>query len=254
MSDFEAMADPQPVTLTERAREASRRLGDMEDQQKTANETGAITLATKRAEELAVRLRSSATIASDLEALSVKTNPPVFGPSVAKAIRHLRTTATVADDPGQSLTERLRGSAVQDALKAAENAAKSIEQALINAADTERLSLKPSDLDSPVAALPGSESIQPKILRLRTIFSDRFKRDPFASLPETVKRWHTAAAEWKTLREGLEMSVAQLHPEIKAFVEAAASENGAQWSLLTPQVREWLDTDDNGEGYKVCKW
>jgi hypothetical protein len=48
--------------------------------------------------------------------------------------------------------------------------------------------------------------------------------------------------------------MASLPPEIKTFVEAAATTSGAPWSLVTAAVRDWLDTDGHGEGYEVRKW
>jgi hypothetical protein len=37
-------------------------------------------------------------------------------------------------------------------------------------------------------------------------------------------------------------------------VKKAASEHGAAWSLMTADVRTWLDSDGNGDGYVMRKW
>lgn len=246
-------ADAGPGSLAERANQALLVLADLADQKKSETELSAIATACTRAEELTSRLEATARVAAEFEALGVPHNRPQIPPSAAKAISNLRAAATRAGDPGQDLTERLRGGAVQEALKVAATTAKVLEQALTNAADVERLRVTPSDLNSPVATMPGSESLHARIRRIQSSLAQPYG-GLLGDLPAAIGRWRQSAMDWAKVREELTRAVAGLPPEIKAFVEAAATNTGAPWSLVTAAVREWLDTDGHGEGYEVRKW
>jgi hypothetical protein len=228
-------------------------LADRADQKRSEAELGAIAAACTRAETLALRLETCWHVTAEFEALSVSHNRPPVPSSVARAIRNLRAAATRAADPGHDLTDRLRGVAVQDGLKAAETTAKLFEKTLVDAADTERLHVAPPDLDSPIVTMPGKESLQARVRKIQSSLSQRFS-GPISELPIVIARWRRSAAEWDEVREELKRAVAELPPEIKAFVEAAATNTGASWSRVTTAVREWLDTDGHGEGYEVRKW
>ena len=248
-----AADDPAPASLADRANQALLALADRADRKKAEAELTAITMACNRAETLTTRLVTCAGIGTELSAHGVKHVWPNTPPQAVKAIPNLRRTATQAADPDQDLADRLRGGAVQDALKAAETTVKLVEQALIRSADSERSRLAPEDLDRPVAAMPGSESLQARIRKIRTSLSQ-----PFAGsvddIPAAVVRWRQYATEWTGVRDEVSRRLADLPAEIKAFVQAAADDRGAPWSMITPAVRDWLDTDGHGDGYEVRKW
>jgi len=248
-----AAVDPKQGSLAERANQALLVLANRADQKKSESELSAIATACARAEALTSRLKVAVHITAELDTLGVlHAWPPVPAPA-AKAIPNLRAAATRAADPSQDLTDRLRSGAVQDALKAAETTAKLLEQALINTADTERLRVTPSDLDSPIVTMPGNESLQVRIRAIQSSLSQGTSRQ-IGDLPSAIVRWRRSAAEWEKVRDEVKRTMAGLPSEIKAFVEAAASTSGAPWSIVTAAVREWLDTDDHGEGYEVRKW
>ncbi len=248
-----AATDPGRGLLAERANQALLALADRADRKKTEAELSAITAACTRAETLTACLVSCTLIGTKLASHGVgHVRPPVPSPAV-KAIPNLRRTATQAADASQDLTERLRGGSVQDALKAAETTAKLLEQALIRTAETERVRLMPDDLDRPIATMPGKESLQARIRKIHTSLSRSFT-GPVEEIPAVVDRWRQYAAEWEGVRDEVGRLLAKLPPEIKAFVEAAASEGGAPWSMVTAAVREWLDGDGHGDGYEVRKW
>jgi len=253
MDRLEVATDPGQGSLAERANQALLVLADRADQKKSETELSAIATACTRAEALTSRLEVSSRVAAEFQALGVPYTRPPIPPSAAKAIPNLRATATRAGDPGQDLTERLRSGAVQDGLKAAETTAKLLEGALTDAADAERVRLTPSDLESPIATLPGSESLHARIRKIQSSLSQRFNGQP-SDLPAAIDRWRQSAADWDGVRKDLTRAIAGLPPEIKAFVEAAATSTGAPWSLVTAAVRDWLDTDGHGEGYEVRKW
>ncbi|MFF4625418.1 hypothetical protein [Nonomuraea jabiensis] len=213
----------------------------------------AITAACTRAESLTSDLASCIQIGVELAALDVEYTPPQVPPPAIKAIPQLRRTATQTADPSQDLTDRLRSGAIQDALKAAEITAKLFQKALVRAAEAERILLRPADLDRPIASMPGHESLQARISKIQTSLSRPFT-GPAADAPAAVERWRQHVAEWEEACDEITQRLAELPAEIKAFVEAATSERGAPWSMLTATVREWLDTDDHGDGYEVHKW
>jgi hypothetical protein len=248
-----AGAAPGQGSLAERANQALLVLADRADQKKSETELNAIATACARAEALTSRLQAASHVAVQFNALRVSHVRRPIPSSAAKAIPNLRAAATRAADPGQDLTERLRSGAVQDGLKAAETTAKLLEQGLVDAADAERLRLTPSDLNSPTATMPGSESLQAQIRKIQSSFSQRFS-GPVSDLPATIGRWRQSAAEWEEVREELKRAMAELPPEIKEFVEAAGTSDGAPWSIVTAAVRDWLDLDGHGEGYEVRKW
>ncbi|GAA0426074.1 hypothetical protein Acor_54700 [Acrocarpospora corrugata] len=246
-------ADPEQGSLAERANHALLALADRADRKKTEAELSAITAACTRAEALTARLASCMRIGVELASLGLGYVRPSVPSQASKAIPNLRRAATQAADPSQDLTERLRSGAVQDALKAAETTAKLIDQALIRAAEAERARLTPADLHRPIATMPGNESLQARIRKVQASLSRSFT-GPVAEIPAFVDRWRQYAEEWEDTRHEVSQRLAELPAEIKAFVEAAASERGAPWSMLTAAVREWLDTDDHGDGYEVRKW
>ncbi|MEU4368895.1 hypothetical protein [Micromonospora chersina] len=248
-----AAADPGPGSLAERANQALLALADRADQKRTEAERSAIATACSRAERLTARLAACARIGAQLESIDVEYVRPRVPQPAVKAIPYLRRVATQTADPGQELTERLRGAAVQGALEAAETLAKLFEQALIRAADAERTRVTPADLDLPIPTMPGQESLQARISRIKTSLSRPFA-GPIDDVSGVLERWRKDAAQWEDVRDEIGQLLAELPEEIKAFVEAAATDSGAPWSMVTVAVREWLDNDGRGDGYGVRKW
>lgn len=247
-------APPRAGALANRVNQALLALAAREDRKRSEAELQTIATACRRAEDLTDQLGTTHQVAADLAVLGVPPIPPKVPASVAKAIPNLRSAATRAAVPSQDLADRLRGAAVQDALKAAEDSVKSCEQALAKAAEAERQRLYPADLDDPIPALPGGESLQARAGRIRTALGKRASSD-VTELPPAIKQWRQAATDWENVRNEVRHAVEQLPPEIKAFVEAAAGrEHGAPWSMVTPAVRAWLDSNGHGEGYEVRKW
>jgi hypothetical protein len=248
-----AATDPRQSSLANRANQALLALADRADRKKTEAELSVIAAVCNRAEALAASLAACTRIDAQLTSRDVGHVRPSAPRLVVKAIPNLRRTATQAADPDQDLTERLRSGAVQDALKVAETTVKHLEDALIRAADAERVRLRPDDLDRPIATMPGHESLQARTRKIQMSLSQTFT-GPIDGVPAIVDRWRQHASDWGSVRDEVSRRLAELPAEIKAFVEAAASESGAPWSMVTPAVREWLDTDGHGEGYEVRKW
>jgi hypothetical protein len=240
-------------SLADRATQALLALADQADRKKTEVERNAISTACNRAEALTARLTTCSDIDAQLVARGVAHIRPSIPPHAARSITNLRRVATQATDPSQDLTERLRTGAVQDSLGSAEIIAKNLEQSLQKAGNAEQKRLRPEGLDQPLATMPGSESLQVRISRIRSAWSRPFT-GPIEQLPAAVDGWRQHAADWEDIQRELTRRLADLPPEIKAFIGAAASDAGAPWSLVTAAVRDWLDTDGRGDGYGVRKW
>ncbi|MEU7800672.1 hypothetical protein AB0B10_15510 [Micromonospora arborensis] len=251
----EPRADPcvRPGSLVERANQTLLTLADRADRKRTEAELATIATACNRAETLTASLKDCTRIGEELSFLDVEYSRPAISPSARNTIANLRRAATEASNPDRDLTERLRGGAVQDALKAAEVILSLLERALTRAAVEEQRRLIPVDLDRPVPAMPGRESLHVRISRIRLSLSKAYNGTAQGA-PAAVERWRRDSTEWEEIRTEIDRILAEFPSEIKAFLEAATGGSGAPWSLVTPAVREWLDSDDNGEGYGVRKW
>ncbi|MEU4776677.1 hypothetical protein [Micromonospora sp. NPDC023633] len=244
---------PEPDSLVTRANQTLLALADRADRKKTEAELTAIAAACNRAETLTASLKDCVRIGEQLSSLDVEYARPAISPAARKAIPNLRRAATEAANPNRELAERLRGGAFQDALAAAGVTVSLLERALIRAATEEQRRLKPADLDRPIPAMPGHESLQIRINRIQLSLSRPYTGTA-REAPAAVERWRQDSTDWAEVRAEIDRRMAELPPEIKAFVEAAAGGSGAPWSLVTPAVRTWLDSEGNGEGYGVRKW
>lgn len=246
--------DPSRSMLAQRATDALLALTAREIQQKSEAEVIAILSACDRAEKAAAALQAIAETSAELTRRGVAHKLPTLPSAAGRSSAQLRAAATrvLTSDQSEDLTGRLKGAAVQDALKAAENLVKASEQVLRRAADEQRVRLAEGS-DRPVAALPGRESVQAQALRIQSALKQPASGN-ISDLPAAIDRWEAAAQAWQQVILDLEHAVSELPAEIKAFVEAAATEAGAAWSLVTLAVRDWLDTNDNGDGYGVRKW
>lgn len=240
-------------SMAERANDALLALGTLADRERSEAELNAISAACDRAEQLSQRLGMMRRVGAELDSLGVAFTMPPPSATVTKAVTRLRAAATRAADTSHGLTDRLRGSAVQEALKSGESLAKRAEHALLEAAEVERHRIKPRDLDDPVPTMPGHESRQVRANRIRDSLSKRFNGS-VEGIPEVIECWRREAVEWAGISETARAAVAELPVEIKTFVEAAATPDGAPWSMVTPAVRDWLDGNGRGDGYGVHKW
>jgi hypothetical protein len=255
MTDVPSIAPTAPEpTLLERVNSALLTLTARASQQKSETELAAINAASDRAEKAAAALEAIADTAAEFTNRGLSCTLPSLPPAASKAVTNLRAAATRVRDSDQTddLTGRLKGSAVQDALKAAENLAKASIQVLRNAAEAERVRLADGK-DRPITNLPGRESLQVQAKRIQATLRQPASGTT-ADLLAAIDKWREAADGWDDVIRELERAVSELPEEIQAFVEAAASDDGAGWSLVTSTVRDWLDTSDNGDGYRMRKW
>jgi hypothetical protein len=237
---------PRGSTLTARAQQALLDLANAKDRQRGEDEMRAITTACKTAEQCTAHLRLVDTVRRDLLSLGVAVGEP-RRPDAAKARRHLRSLATRVTDPSVELTDRLTSKSLDDVWDVARRTAKAAERALYEAADEERQRLRPDDLGELAAPVSGSTAMA--VTRIRRTFDQAAKDIAVEQLPSAVRRWRAGALEWEDIRKVVAEAMSTLHPEVQAFLDAATAVQGAPWPLVTEAVREWLDRDENGDGY-----
>lgn len=252
MTDQQAGEATTRMTLAQRAEAGLLALAEAVSQQRSDDEERAVLAACERAEKSTNALAEITRIAGELAVRGLTVALPPF--ARGKHPANLRRTATyvLTGEVSDDLANRLKGPAVQDALKAAENLVKSRENVLRSAAEAERTRLDAGGQRS-IPSLPGRESLQTQAKNARAALA---KRGPaaVAELPDAIDGWRRAAEDLKVSIAETEQAVTDLPLDIRVFIEAAVSESGADWSLLTPAVRAWLDTDGNGDGYWVRKW
>lgn len=163
----------------------------------------------------------------------------------------LRRAATQLTDPDRQLTGLLNGQSVQSALKQAEDLAKALTSSAQAAVEERRKALRPDGLDSPVPDIPGHASIVFKLRTAKARLEEAVIAVALSALPERLRRLEEAADTWRALRPILDAHIAALPPAIQRFFQAAATEAGAPWSLVTPEVRSWLDEPDRRDQYRV---
>lgn len=252
MTDAAGGRTPTRMTLAQRAEDGLLALTAMASRHKSEDEERVINAACDQAEKYTRALDEIARTADELTTRGLDVTLPPF--PRGNHITNLRATATrlLTLDASDGLANRLRQPTVQDALRAAESLVKKRETLLRNVAEAERVRLA-QDAQGPITSLPGRESLQAQAKRVQSALA-KAAPPTVADLPEAVDRWRSAAAEWKQTTEEIDRAVTELPIELRAFIEAAASDAGADWSLLTPEVRAWLDTASNGDGYVMHKW
>jgi hypothetical protein len=252
MTESQAGEPVVSMTLAQRAQAGLLALAEAASQQRSDDERRAVQAACERAEKATNALAEIARIADDLRVRGLTVMLPPF--ARGKHLANLRRTATqiVNGEVSDDLANRLKGPAIQDALKSAESLIKSRENVLRSVAEAERTRID-ADGQKPIPSLPGRESLQTQAKNARAALA---RRGPLAvaDLPEAVDRWRRAAEDLRVAAAETEQALTVLPIDIREFIAAAVSESGADWSLLTPAVRAWLDTDGNGDGYWVRKW
>jgi hypothetical protein len=237
------------IGLAQRARDGLIAIGGLEDTRTASAGLQTLKTACERAEAITARLRIGRAVESELSELGVPmqiTSPA----TLVGARRQLRTVASSADATPSSLTSRLRSTATEAALKDASNAADLLEKELRRAVAQEGARQRPEGLDALASALPRSEPVSARLSKLQHDF-DTQRTKPLLEVPNVVRGWRELANRWEEIRTAAQEALDRLHPEVQAFMKAAATPQGTPWSLLTAAVRDWLDTNDNSIGYRT---
>jgi hypothetical protein len=166
----------------------------------------------------------------------------------------LRAAATALTKLDTEVTNRLNGDGVQQALKGSESLRVAIEKLLVQALDNERRRLKPKQLDEPIPSVSGSISLATRLERLRNLLNAPMTTGDIADAEATIVKLREARSDWDEGRPSLDVAVQQLPKALRDFIAASNKPDGAPFSMLTAEVRAWLDDPRNGQGYRVRAW
>jgi hypothetical protein len=250
--------------LKDQAAAARLAIAELEKRSQDEAEQTAIATAQSRAKLAGDVIAEAMNVSDELRGLGVKVSslPQARLKDATDCRTTLRRTATAVANPDRSLTSLLNGPSTQKALKQGEDIARSFATTLVASVERYRATLRPSDLDRPV---PNLQDHMSTVLALRGVKLQLEASTPtiggmpmadmpsqLRSLPESCRLLRAAADTWLELRPSVDSRVAALPRPVQRFLEAAAREGGAEWSLITPEVRTWLDESDHGNPYKVC--
>lgn len=172
-----------------------------------------------------------------------------------------RSTATRLENPelsGQEIVGLVNGKGLQEAIGATSEVAKRMTATIARALEQERISLRSDEVDEVVPDVPGNDL---RVVKLRisqhtldtpvAVTVEELVADGPNGLRRLRKKIHDAAATWEeeypTLREALERE----SPAMRAFIEAASSEDGASLEFLTAEVLDRLKQDDRLDVFRV---
>ncbi len=246
-----------PVTESLAARAATllNRLAQVEAQAADQQVRTEIETARKRASTSRAALGDALRVIPVLETLGAvpPSVPERIRPDVAKARTALRSAASsVTGAPVSEIASRIHARSVNDALQTADDLARSLLADLNKSVDRKRLAILPSGIDQAIVVYPGASHAL--AVGLQLIQSRLRKRVSDLSADELEQRLQgliSDAAQWAEKRPQLESSLVGQHPEVQAFLRAAATEAGAPWSLITLVVQAWLADPENTADLKV---
>ena len=165
----------------------------------------------------------------------------------------MRTAASsVTGAPVTEIASRVHARSVNDALQTADDLARSLLADLNRSVNRKRVAMLPSGIDQPIVIYPGAS--QALAVGLQNIQSRLRKRVSDLRADELEQRLRNLISEteqWAEKLPQLESSLAGQHPEVQAFLRAAAIEDGAPWSLITPVVQSWLADAENTADLRV---
>jgi hypothetical protein len=178
-----------------------------------------------------------------------------------KARTRLRSTATRLEAPEldePAIIQTLDGPTFQEALRDADGMVERLAALVAKALETERSRVLPKTLDETLPDVPGKVAMvaQLSIKRERmrvpvSVTAEALTSERAAVLLAEQADYQAAAAYWEEtypiLREALERE----RPEVRAFLRAAATAEGAKLSLLTAEVWRRLEEDGNLDEFRI---
>jgi hypothetical protein len=150
------------------------------------------------------------------------------------------------------IASRVRSSSVNQALEAAEKFSRYLDSALNRSVEKKRQEILPDGIDKPVVRYPGTSFlVAAQLEKLQTQLQRKVENVAPGELPQRLQKLVDAAASWAAERPRLDEGLDRQHPEVRAFLRQAASEDGAPWSLFTPVVQRWLDDPENTANLRI---
>ncbi|MGV0718642.1 hypothetical protein ABQE93_24885 [Mycolicibacterium sp. XJ662] len=243
-------------TLADRAENVLIKLSAVVASQKNAAAVNKIENVRQRAKESRKSLHSVLAAFPDLESGGVAkpTLTAAKRKEIAKARQTLKTTATtIVGKDVEDIASRVSTATVDGYLNLAENLYRSLLADIGRAVDRRRCELLPDRIGEPIVSYPGVP--YSNILALKRIQTSlQTPVDGLGSVDEGRRRLKEileAVAEWNEKRPLLDQAAQSQPAEVKRFMAAAASEEGASWDLLTDAVRDWLAREDHAESIRI---
>lgn len=241
--------------LAERANMLRTLLAQTREREQDADAWNRIQTAREQAKQGREALLSAIAALARLEAAGVSRPnlPRAKAESIVKSRRTLRGTATnITGVETGDMAKKVSTASVNQALGTAEDTARWLVTEMNRAVDRKRLELLPRNITDRVIRYPGVEysvivglEWRQKLLQATVsgvAASDLPKR--MEDILEAVKYWD---AKWPLLDQ---VRRAQ-HPDVERFLDAAASDEGASWVLITDVVRDWIASEENADSLKI---
>lgn len=244
------------LSLADRAENVLIKLSAAVAGQKNADAVGKIENARQRAKESREKLHSLLAALPDLESAEVA-GPTLTAArirEVAQARQTLKTTATnIVGKEIEDIASRVSTATIDGYLNLAESLNRSLLAEVNRAIDRRRVELLPDRVAEPIISFPGVPYFN--ILALRRIQTTlQATVTGLVSVDEALKRLKEIQAgvtEWNEKRPLLDQAAESQPPEVKRFMAAAASEEGASWDLVTDEVQDWLAIDDHADSIRI---
>lgn len=241
--------------LAERADRLRTQLAQFLEEQADADAWNRIQTARAQAKQGREALQSAMAARARLEAAGVSrpSLPRTRAESVVKSRRNLRATATnITGVETGEMAKKVSTASVHEALRAAEETARWLVTEMNRAVDKERLELLPEKITERVIRYPGVQySVIVGLERRQKLLQTPVSGVAASDLPKKMEDIREAVAYWNANRPLLDQAQQAQHADVKRFLDAAASEEGASWALITDVVRSWIASDENADSLRI---
>jgi hypothetical protein len=241
--------------LAERADRLRTQLAQFLEEQEDADAWNRIRTASAHAKQGREALQSAIAALARLETAGVSrpSLPRARVESIGKSRRNLRATATnITGVETREMAKKVSTASVHDALRTAEDTARSLVTEMNRAVDKKRLELLPENITDRVIRYPGVQySVIVGLERRQQLLQTPVSGVAASDLPKKIEDIREAVDYWKANRPLLDQAQRSQHADVKRFLDAAASEEGASWALITDVVRNWIASDENAESLRI---
>jgi hypothetical protein len=241
--------------LAERADRLRTKLAQSLEEQEDADAWNRIRTARAQAKQGREALQSAVAALARLEEAGVSrpSLPRARAESVVKSRRNLRATATnITGVETGEMAKKVSTASVHEALRAAEDTARWLVTEMNRAVDKKRLELLPENIADRVIRYPGVQhSVIVGLERRQQLLQTPVSGVAASDLPKKMEDIRESVAYWDANRPDLDKARDSEHPDIKRFMDAAGSEEGASWALITDVVRNWIASDENADSLRI---
>ena len=176
------------------------------------------------------------------------------GKDAAKARQTLKATATnIVGKDIDEIASRVSTPTIDGYLSLAESLHRGLLAEVNRAVDRRRMELLPERIGDPIVSIPGVP--YSNILALKRVQAKL--QEPIAGLESVdvvvrrLEEIQSATAEWNEKRPLLDQATQTQPAQVKNFIAAAATEDGAPWDLVTDEVRDWLAIEDHADSIRI---